>query len=425
MKKFLSLLLIFTLCLGGFTLRSFAEESSDAASAEESSAVQTSSADEPAVSESSAADSTDNTQADDPTESDTSFDFPSQPDSTSDVPESADESSEPDMPSGEISDDTSAEEPSETEPSYDETSDDTTADESSKAEETSEAGSSADETSDETSDETTDDESKEYCSVSVKTTGGGEAAYDSDKKYALGDTLALTLTPADGMGVKSVAVNGEAIDVPFVKGSESIPLEVAIEGDTEIEVEFAEAVRVIIAWGLGGTVTANGKEIPNNAGFMVIKGSDLTVRIMTNANQAIDKVTNYSADVTQSVRGGIYAINDIQNGYYINVTFRETGSTEVKKYTITVSAEGGGTVTPSGSVSVEQGSQLVLELTPDEGCKAESVTYRGKTEKLTGNTYTVKEVYEDATVTVRFVSSETPDESSSVTSSAPESSEEP
>ncbi len=401
MKKFLSLLLIFTLCLGGFTLRSFAEESGDV-----------------------------NTAADESTGSGPSFNLPPQPGSTSEGTEPSEEPSEPDdTPSAESSEDVpgdvSAEEPSEAEPSLDETSDESSIAAETSDETTEDESSNAEETSGETSDETTEDTSGEHCAVSVKKTGSGQVTYDSDVKYAVGDTLTLTLDPTDGMGVKSVAVNGEAVDVPFVKAGESIPLDITVEGDTEIEVEFAEAIRVIVAWGLGGTVTANGKEIPNNAGFMVIRGSDLSLRIMTNANQAIDTVTNYSADITQSIRGGIYEIKDIQDGYYISVNFRETGSTEVNKYTITVNAEGGGTVSPSGRVSVEQGSQLVLELTPDEGFRADSVTYRGKTEKLTGNTYTVKEVYEDATVTVRFVSSETPDESSSVTSSAPESSEEP
>lgn len=279
------------------------------------------------------------------------------------------------------SDEPSSEEPSDDEPSSDEPS-------------------SEDPSSEEPSgDEPSSDVPLVEAAVTVTLVGNGDVSYEQ-KTYYVGDTLLLNLSPAQNMGVKSITVNGEELD-GFSTGGGAVS--VVLNGDTEVVVEFADAVRVIVAWGEGAyEVTANGNEIPNNRGFMVIKGSDLILRIRTNANQTIDKVTNDGEDVTSKVKGGVYTVKEIESGCVIDISFRDSGQTEVKVYTITVNIEGKGKVDPDGSVQVEHGGSLSLTITPDKGYVVQSVSDRGRTYRVSGNSYTVKNVYEDGTVTVIF-----------------------
>lgn len=250
--------------------------------------------------------------------------------------------------------------------------------------------------------------------VTVTLVGDGDIKYE-EKTYYVGDTLVLNISPEQNMGVKSITVNGEELDGFSVGGG---AVSVLIEGDTEVVVEFADAVRVIVAWGEGAqSVTANGGEIPNNSGFWVIKGSDLILRIRANANQTIDKVINNKEDVTSKVKGGVYTVKEIESGCVIDISFRESGNTDVKVYTITVAVEGKGKVDPDGNVQVEHGGSLSLTITPAEGYVVQSVSDRGRTYKVSGNSYTVKNVYEDGTVTVIFAPENGEDPSSADNSS--------
>lgn len=264
------------------------------------------------------------------------------------------------------------------------------------------SSSSTDEPSSSTDDPSSgSDDPRTECAVTVTHVGDGDIRYE-DKSYYIGDTLVLNISPAQNMGVKTITVNGEETD-GFSVGGGAVSIE--LDGDIDVVVEFADAVRVIVAWGEGAqSVTANGGEIPNNSGFWVIKGSDLILRIRANANQTIDKVINNKEDVTSKVKGGVYTVKEIESGCVIDISFRESGNTEVKVYTITVNVEGKGKVDPDGNVQVEHGGSLSLTITPDEGYVVQSVSDRGRTYKVSGNSYTVKNVYEDGTVTVIFAS---------------------
>lgn len=348
MKKFICLLLVITLAVGGFIISAFAEDGSADISTDTP----------PAVSEA-------------PSEGGSS--------DSSDAPSSSD------APPVQSQEPSGGDEPSSTEPSTD---------------------------SSDSSD------SREEAKVEVNTIGSGAADYNDSATYHVGDTLKLNLSPADDYGVKAITVNGEEFTAFTVTGG---MVEIPLEGDTKVEVEFAETVKVLIGWGDGGTVTVDKYDsIRNNKNFPVIKGSKLTVSIRVNPNQAIDSVVDDDEDVTSKVRNGRYVIESVDENHVIDISFRETGDTDVEMYTVTVNVEGKGTVDPDGSVQVEHGEDLILGITPAKGYVVQSVSERGNTYKVNGNTYTVKNVYEDFTVTVIFVDPDADNSSQPDNSTQPE-----
>lgn len=242
-------------------------------------------------------------------------------------------------------------------------------------------------------------EPTEECAVTVTADpeGGNVYGWREDVVYYVGETLSLKITPLAKKGVKSVTVNGEALDVSVNGGNLDIELTEAV---MDIVIEFADTVKVIIDCGLGGTFSVDGrKDVVNGSNFSVIVGSDVVIRISPNANQTLDTIKDNGETVTRSYT---YVIREIDTQHSIVISFRETGGEDIETFSITVRAEGNGTVYPDGVIQVEKGASLVLELTPDSGYVIKSVTDRNNTYAILGNTYTVKDVYSDGTVIVTF-----------------------
>ena len=75
--------------------------------------------------------------------------------------------------------------------------------------------------------------------------------------------------------------------------------------------------------------------------------------------------------------------------------------TTQKELNITLNAGSGGSISPSGSVKADEGSDLPITITPDTGYKISSVTVDG-TDVGAVNTYTITNISKDVTVSVTF-----------------------
>lgn len=255
-------------------------------------------------------------------------------------------------------------------------------------------------------------EPSEECSVGVQydASCGEITGWSDSETYYVGGTLTLKISPFHKKGIASITVNGEELeDVPVSGGTVDIPL---TETEVEIIVLFGDTVKVLIDCGEGGSFTVEGRrDVQSDSNFDVIVGTDVVIRIRANANQALKSISDNGEKVERL--SYTYTIKDISEQHHIVITFRETGNTDVEVFDVSVRVEGNGAVSPSGVVQVEKGDSLVLELTPDSGYAVKSVTDRGTTKTVLGNTYTVKDIYEDCTVTVSFgkVNEDEPDES--------------
>ena len=84
------------------------------------------------------------------------------------------------------------------------------------------------------------------------------------------------------------------------------------------------------------------------------------------------------------------------------VTVQLSAGPRIRKYTITVSCGAGGTISPNGSVTVEQGKSVSFTITPNEGYVVEKLVIDG-VEVLPLQSYTFLDVTANHTLSVTFV----------------------
>ena len=111
--------------------------------------------------------------------------------------------------------------------------------------------------------------------------------------------------------------------------------------------------------GTGGTITPSGA-------VLVSQGSNQTFTIAANTGYAVSQVTVDSVN-----QGAItsYTFTNVQANHTISATF-----VTVPTYTITASAGANGTISPSGAVVVNQGSNKTFTITPNAGYVVDTVT---------------------------------------------------
>ena len=146
---------------------------------------------------------------------------------------------------------------------------------------------------------------------------------------------------------------------------------------------------VIFLSSAGMAETGNDVLIPNNAG-------NKEVSVVTIAGSLLDMVTG-SPDSDSSLPiansgpvsgGNIYAGPSDQEGLK-------------KQFTIIVSAGGGGTITPLGTVSVQEGDSAYFSIAPDSGYEIRSVLIDGEDVGAVAE-YRFPPVYSDHQIEARF-----------------------
>ena len=92
------------------------------------------------------------------------------------------------------------------------------------------------------------------------------------------------------------------------------------------------------------------------------------------------------------------------NDYTIIVTLTGGEETEPEPdaYTIAASAGEGGSIAPSGSVTVNEGADQTFTITPNEGYEIDDVLVDDSSVTVTGNSYTFTNVQENHTISVTF-----------------------
>jgi len=81
----------------------------------------------------------------------------------------------------------------------------------------------------------------------------------------------------------------------------------------------------------------------------------------------------------------------------------------LKYYTVTVSHNDGGSVTPDSPIQVEGNGSVQITVTPDNGYSVSSVTVNGTEQSLENGVLNIKDVTGDITVAVTFEESQMPD----------------
>lgn len=105
---------------------------------------------------------------------------------------------------------------------------------------------------------------------------------------------------------------------------------------------------------------------------------------------------------TAYISGNSYTFENVTSNHTISVTFKKVR--ESTTYTITATAGSGGTITPSGEISVNNGADQTFMISPSSGYRINTVSVDGKSIQITNNQYTFSKVTKNHAISVTFAS---------------------
>ncbi|WP_129689589.1 S8 family serine peptidase [Gottfriedia acidiceleris] len=199
-----------------------------------------------------------------------------------------------------------------------------------------------------------------------------------------GTNQTFTVTPYEGYEVATFKVDG--VDAQLTNNTYTFT---NVTKDHTINVTFKQIVHTITAAaGSNGTISPSGNVSVNY-------GKDQTFTVTPNKGY---EVATFTVDgVNANLTNNSYTFTNVTKDHTINVTFKKI------VYTIVASAEGNGTISPSGILSVDEGANQTFKITPDKG-NYEVATFKvdGVAAQLTNNTYTFTNITKNHTISVTF-----------------------
>ncbi|MBR5982765.1 MAG: leucine-rich repeat domain-containing protein, partial [Bacteroidales bacterium] len=218
---------------------------------------------------------------------------------------------------------------------------------------------------------------------------GGTITPSGETTVDEGGSQSFTITPNECYAIASVTVDGEDVTADLV--AEVYTFDNVTTGHT-ISATFEQITYTIAASaGNGGTITPAG-DISVNC------GEGKTFAISANEGYMISDVLVDGQSVgSQST----YTFSDVTANHTISATFDVIPA---DTYTITATAGVNGTITPSGSIEVEAGSDQAFLITPDEHYRIASVMVDGEdaTNQLVEGVYTFENVTANHTIYATF-----------------------
>ena len=225
-------------------------------------------------------------------------------------------------------------------------------------------------------------------SYSVTTSAGnGGSITGAPTSVNCGEGYTFSVTPNDCYEVASVTVNG----TPVTPTNNIYTISNVTEPQS-INATFTQISYTITASaGNGGTIS--------NAGSTTVNcGEDITYTITPDEGYMISDVLVDGQSVgTQSS----YTFTNVDADHTISATFAEIPDNHI---VITVNADTeGGSVSPSGTQSIEQGEDFTFNVTPNACYVIGSVTVNGTAVTLDdNNSYTINNVTTEQTINVTF-----------------------
>jgi hypothetical protein len=197
-----------------------------------------------------------------------------------------------------------------------------------------------------------------------------------------GDSLTLSITPSAGYQVQSVIVDGAN------KGAITSYTFTNVQANHTVSAYFKMITYTITASaGSGGSITPAGTSTVNQGA-----GKSFTITSAAGYHVADVLVDGSSVGALTT-----YAFDNITANHTIAATFAANTS-----YTLTASASGNGTISPSGAVSALAGANKKFTFTPQSGYRVAGVVVDGVS-KGALTSYTFYSVQADHTISVTFV----------------------
>jgi hypothetical protein len=198
--------------------------------------------------------------------------------------------------------------------------------------------------------------------------GGGGTISPSGVVTALYDlSKTFNITPNTGYHIANVLVDDSLV------GAVTSYTFNNITANHTISASFAiNTYTITTSAGSNGTITPSGEVLVNY-------GTDTTFTITPSTGY---HVANVLADGSSVGAVTIYTFNNVTANHTISDSFA------INTYTITASAGSNGTITPSGEVSVNYGTDTTFTITPNTNYKVDSVVVDGtKVDMTQSNTF--------------------------------------
>lgn len=231
---------------------------------------------------------------------------------------------------------------------------------------------------------TESDFSEELVCYAISATAGPGGSISPSGMYLAekGGSQTFTITPATGYHIADVLVNGASV------GPVSTYTFTAIAATQSISASFAADVKtytISSSAGPNGTISPLGT-VPVN------QGANQTFTITPATNY---KVLDVVVDGTSVGPVTSYTLNSVTANHTISATFA------LKTYTITASAGANGTITPSGTATVNHGASQTFTITPATNYNVADVIVDGKSVGPLPS-YTLSAITADHTISATF-----------------------
>ena len=222
--------------------------------------------------------------------------------------------------------------------------------------------------------------------ITATTGAGGTISPSGSVQVADGATQQFNITPGQGYGITSVAVDNVTQDVSQYPNSQYVFTNVT--ADHTISVTFAlQLIRITPSAGANGTI------VPSS-GVDVTYGGSQTFTITPNASYSVLDVLVDGASVGSVAS---YTFTNVTSAHTISASFALTAN----NWTITPSYSGSGTLSPSSVQSVADGATPAFTFSANSGYYVASVLVDGVAVS-TSSPYTFSAVHANHTIAVTF-----------------------
>ncbi|MEG0476457.1 MAG: leucine-rich repeat domain-containing protein [Raoultibacter sp.] len=199
------------------------------------------------------------------------------------------------------------------------------------------------------------------------------------------NTGAADYDAATGLAKWSAAPSQITYDYNYLNSAANVKAKMTVTLDALV----GENYHTVMA-----TAGENGLITPSGA-TPVVKGGSITFKFTPNVGYAVDTVTVNNALVTPI--NDAFTIDDVRtNDLAIHVTFKALPI-------IVATSQGHGSITPSGTFSVEEGSSPKFTLIPEGGYEVDIVIVNGVEVTPVNNTVTLDPVRANTTTTVNVL----------------------
>lgn len=218
--------------------------------------------------------------------------------------------------------------------------------------------------------------------------------------------------PATDYPVSRMAATPMAADALGAYGAYWFRVD-SLEMDTLVEVAFrpleegeeqppaVETHEVTATASDGGTISpAGAMNVPD--------GGSMTYSLKAEEGYRLQSLTVNGADQTNRVESGTFTLEGVSMDTEVHATF-VSDQQAANRYVVKAGVKSGrGTVSPEGSVLVNEGAQSVFHFQPESGYRVASLTLDGEETPYSAESYTFEDVRADHTVEVSFAPAAAP-----------------